>query len=103
MRNILLIGAGRSATVLIEYLLNHSTQENWKLTVADTSIELAKQKVRNHANARAIKFDINDDAIRSEEIKEADIVISLLPANLHTPVAVECVKQKKHLVTASYV
>lgn len=103
MRNILLIGAGRSATVLIEYLLNHSAKENWTLTVGDVSKELAEQKTGNHVNARAIKFDIYDDSIRSNEVGKADIVISLLPAHLHLPVAQECVKQKKSLVTASYV
>ncbi len=103
MRNILLIGAGRSATVLIDYLLSHSTNENWTLTLGDVSEELAKQKAGNHPNARAIAFDIHDDWNRLVEIGKADVVISLLPPQLHLPVARECVQQKKNLVTASYV
>lgn len=103
MRNILLIGAGRSASTLINYLLDNSKNENWRITVADISLELAKQKTGNHPNAHAIAFDMNNETQRAEEIKKADIVISMLPATLHMPVAKECLAQKKSLVTASYV
>lgn len=36
-------------------------------------------------------------------MKNTDVVMSLLPATMHVPVAKECLKQNKHLVTASYV
>ena len=42
MKNILLIGAGRSASTLIKYLLDNSSKESWKVTVADIALELAK-------------------------------------------------------------
>lgn len=103
MQNILVIGAGRSASSLINYLLTHSVKENWNVTVGDVSLELVKQKTVGHSNARAIQFDINNDAQREEEIKRADIVISMLPASMHMNVAKDCVKFKKHLATASYV
>ncbi|MFI5164820.1 MAG: saccharopine dehydrogenase NADP-binding domain-containing protein, partial [Bacteroidia bacterium] len=103
MKNILLIGAGRSASTLIKYLLDNSQTENWQITVADISMELAKQKIGNHPNAKAIALDMNNESRRAEEIAKADIVISMLPATLHFPVAKECLKQKKNLVTASYV
>ncbi|OFY82669.1 MAG: saccharopine dehydrogenase [Bacteroidetes bacterium RIFCSPLOWO2_12_FULL_35_15] len=103
MKNILIIGAGRSASSLIKYILDHSITENWNVTIGDISIDLVKQKTANHTNARAIVFDINNDAQREEEIKRADIVISMLPASLHLNVAKDCVRFKKHLATASYV
>lgn len=103
MQNILVIGAGRSASSLIHYLLSHSVNENWNVTVGDVSLDLVKQKTAGHTNARAIQFDINNDQQREEEIKRADIVISMLPAFMHMNVAKDCVKFKKHLATASYV
>ncbi|MFZ4105632.1 saccharopine dehydrogenase family protein [Flavobacterium sp.] len=103
MRNILIIGAGRSASSLIQYLLNKSQQENLHLTIADISLELAKRKTNNHPNATAIALDINDESQRNTEIAKADIVISMLPAHLHIEVAKDCITHKKHLVTASYV
>lgn len=103
MKNILIIGAGRSASSLIKYLLDNSSTENWKITVADISLDLAQKKINNHPNARAIAFDINNEKQREEEIKKSDIVISMLPASMHMSVAKDCVRLKKHLATASYV
>ncbi len=103
MKNILVIGAGRSASSLIKYLLDNSTTENWNVTIGDVSLDLVKQKIGNHKNARAIHFDINNETQREEEIKQSDVVISMLPAFMHMSVAKDCVRFKKHLVTASYV
>ncbi len=103
MRNILLIGAGRSSSSLIKYLLDHSVKEDWTLTVADVSEELAGQKTGGHDRGKAIRFDVQDEHQRIAEVSKADIVISMLPAHMHLAVAEECIRQKKNLVTASYV
>jgi len=103
MRRILLIGAGRSSSFLVKYLLDHAYNENWILIVSDVSEELAKKKTGNHPASKAVGFDIQNENQRSSLISEADIVISMLPANMHYPVATECLKQKKNLITASYV
>jgi len=58
MRKILVIGAGRSATSLINYLLSNSQKEEWKVTVADHDINLALSKINGHSNGSAIQFDI---------------------------------------------
>ena len=103
MKNILVIGAGRSSTSLIQYLLTNSEKENWKITVGDIALEMVQQKTANHKNARAIVFDINNDEQRRQEIQKADLVISMLPAFLHIEVARDCVRYKKNMATASYV
>jgi saccharopine dehydrogenase-like NADP-dependent oxidoreductase len=103
MRNILIIGAGRSASSLIQYLLNKSIVENLHLTIGDLSLELAQRKTNNHPNATAIALDINNVEQRQSEIQKADIVISMLPAHMHIDVAKDCVAFKKNMVTASYV
>ncbi len=103
MRNILIIGAGKSASTLIQYLLNKSESENLHLTIGDLSKELAQKKTNNHKNATAIAIDIFDENQRKSEIQKADIVISMLPAHLHIEVAKDCIVYKKHMVTASYI
>ena len=103
MRNILIIGAGRSASSLIKYLLNKSTQENLHLTIGDLSVALAQRKTNNHPNATAIALDIFDENQRKKEIEKAAIVISMLPAHLHIEVARDCILYKKHMFTASYI
>ena len=103
MRNILVIGAGRSAVTLIKYLLDNSQKNNWLVTVADFSEELAKKAVSNNENGKAIFFDATSKKQREVEINNADIVISMLPASMHITVAKDCVRLKTNLVTASYV
>ena len=103
MKKILVIGAGRSAIILIKYLLNHSITNNWMITVADFSEELAKEAVGMHKNGRAIFFNVQDELQREKEIINSNIVISMLPAHLHIAVAKDCIRMKKDLVTASYV
>jgi saccharopine dehydrogenase-like NADP-dependent oxidoreductase len=103
MKKILVIGAGRSAVTLIKYLLDNSAANNWLVTVADFSIELAEKAVANHENGKAIFFNVTDEKQRKTEIGNADIVISMLPARLHITVAKDCISLVKNLVTASYV
>ena len=103
MRNILIIGAGRSASSLIQYLLNKSQEEHLQLTIADLSLEMAQKKTQNHPNAVAIELNIQNINDRQREIKKADLVISMLPAHMHIDVAKDCISLEKHLVTASYI
>jgi saccharopine dehydrogenase-like NADP-dependent oxidoreductase len=103
MKKILVIGAGRSSSSLIKYLLDNSTAENWMVTVGDVSLQAVKQKTKDHPNSRAIEFDIHNEQQRKNEIMAADLVVSMLPAFMHMEVAKDCVKYKKHLATASYV
>ncbi|MCH3880868.1 saccharopine dehydrogenase NADP-binding domain-containing protein [Tenacibaculum sp. K20-16] len=103
MRKVLVIGAGRSSSSLIQYLLDKSTSENLHITIADISLENAKERANNHKNASAILFDVFNTEQRREEIEKATIVISMLPARFHIEVAKDCVDLNKHMVTASYI
>lgn len=103
MRSVLIIGAGRSASSLINYLLAKSETENLHLVVADLSLALAEKKTQKHPNATPIALDIFNSAERRAAIEKASIVISMLPAHLHIEIAKDCIQFKKHLVTASYI
>jgi saccharopine dehydrogenase-like NADP-dependent oxidoreductase len=103
MRTILIIGAGRSASSLIKYLLNKAETERLHLIIADLSLELAQKKTNNHPNAMPIQLDIANIEERQQQIQKADIVISMLPAHLHVEIAEDCIIFKKHMVTASYI
>lgn len=103
MKNILILGAGKSSTVLIHYLLSKAVDTDWLVTVGDISLDAAQVKVGNHPKGNAIFFDVSDDTLRKQSINNADIVISLLPANMHFQVAKDCVQLKKHFISASYI
>ncbi|UMB52384.1 saccharopine dehydrogenase NADP-binding domain-containing protein [Lutibacter sp. A64] len=103
MRNILIIGAGKSSSSLITYLLNKSASENLHIIVADVSLEQAKNKIQQHTNGTAISLNIFNDTERATAIKNASIVVSMLPAHLHINIAKDCLKYGKNMVTASYI
>ncbi len=101
MKNILLFGAGRSASTLIDYLLNLCKKKSWTLAIGDVDPQIAAQK--GNGIARTFKFDVKDEEHLLSEIGKSDLVISMLPARFHQRVANACLQQGKHLVTASYV
>jgi saccharopine dehydrogenase-like NADP-dependent oxidoreductase len=103
MKQVLVFGAGKSATVLIDYLLRHAEQENWFLTLVDANREAAQKKIGTSPSGKAIGLDIADDNSRSAVIAASDLVISLMPPSLHYLIAKDCIVHKKNLLTASYV
>jgi len=103
MNKILILGAGLSSTDLINYLLQHSQEYGWKITVGDMILEVAERKVANHNNGCAIKFNVTDQQQATAAITKADLVVSMLPGSLHSMVAIQCLQLGKHLLTPSYV
>jgi saccharopine dehydrogenase-like NADP-dependent oxidoreductase len=103
MKQILVFGAGKSSTALIEYFLVNALAESWRLTVVDAQLETVKEKMGDSPYGTALAFDITDDEKRRSVIDAADIVISLLPPALHILIAKDCIAAKKNLLTASYV
>lgn len=103
MKQILILGAGRSASTLIRYLLEEGIQHEWQITLGDINLPLAEQKVAGFSNGKAIMFDVFKEEQCEQEVKKADIVISMLPARFHFNVAKACVKFSKNMVTASYI
>lgn len=103
MRNILIIGAGRSATCLIRYLLDKSSSEELFITIGDISLGAAQKFTKNHTNAKGILLDVFNKEERERAVKNCDMVISMLPARFHIEVAKDCITFGKNLVTASYI
>ena len=103
MKNILLFGAGKSATSLIQYLIGVATERDWRLVVAENNLPLAESKIGDAPCARAVAVNVSQEEQRDALVQQADIVISLLPPALHYQVALSCLKTGRNLLTASYV
>ncbi|MFM8361995.1 MAG: saccharopine dehydrogenase C-terminal domain-containing protein [Haliscomenobacter sp.] len=103
MNSVLIIGAGLSSGALIDYVLRKAAEKGWTVIVADNDPQKAEAKVAGHPNGRAVWLDVLKTNDRRELIARADVVVSLMPAHLHLEVAYDCIKLKKHLITASYV
>ena len=100
---ILVVGAGRSSSSLISYLLTQASLYNWTITVGDISLKAAQDRVGESPFGKPIQFNIDEQERSRKAIAASDLVISLLPAQLHPTVAKICLAEKKHLLTASYV
>jgi hypothetical protein len=74
---LLLLGAGRSASSLIQYLLAHAPAEKWFLTVADAyPAHLAPALATHSEFVRVVPFDVQDAARLDELVSQADMVMS---------------------------
>lgn len=101
-KNILVLGAGRSATSLINYLLDQASRYDWLVVVADSDKDLAERKVGDRSHGKGTRLNVRNATQRRALVRESDVVISLLPVSLHHLVVSDCIQFKKHLITASY-
>jgi len=102
MKHIVLFGAGKSATCLIDFLSVKVVERQWMLTVADADLEQVKSKIVSSEYIIPTALDVTDTHERSSLIEQATLVISLLPPALHILVAKDCLRYNKDLLTASY-
>ena len=103
MKQILVLGAGKSASVLIEYLLEQAGRNDWHVRVADLNAETARLRIGSSQNASACGIDSAGGRQAEELIKASDVVISLLPPHLHIEAARLCLSNGRHFLNASYV
>ena len=102
MKSIVVLGAGRSTSALIEYLATHPDAAQWDLHVVDQDAETLQAKCAPYPAVVAHTADLSQESIRNSWIDQADVVVSMLPAMMHPDVARACLRMGKHLVTASY-
>lgn len=103
MKNILVIGAGLSASSMLRYFTEHAEKEDWYIKVVDQDAELAKSKVAGCDRAEGFALNALDPEERKPLIEWADLVVSMLPARFHVDIAADCIKFKTHIITPSYV
>ncbi len=103
MKKVLILGAGLSTSSLIKYMIDHSEEYDWGIKLGDISLALCEKKLAGHKNGEAFVFDVRNQKQVDLEVKNADIVISMLPASLHHIVAKGCLEHAVNMVTASYV
>ncbi|MBC7555065.1 MAG: saccharopine dehydrogenase NADP-binding domain-containing protein [Taibaiella sp.] len=103
MQTILVAGAGKSSTYLIQYLLTYAPQHKWKVIIADGDANAIAEKINGNPHGESAVIDITNAEQRAPLVKQADIVISLMPPQLHIHLAKDCLLYKKNLITSSYI
>ena len=98
MRKILIIGAGKSSSYLIKYLVDKAITENLKITIGDINVENATKLLEKDAqNVEVIHLDVFDSKSREEAIKSADIVISMFVCG-----SLDCLEISQRLARAGF-
>ena len=103
MKKIIIFGAGRSSTSLIDYLLSIAEEQQIFITLLDYNEELAKSKIHNHKFGDAHFIDANNQNERLQFIRDLNLVISMLPAHMHLGIVKDAINEKVHVITPSYV
>ena len=102
MKQVLVLGAGRSAPFLVHRLLDMAESSDWFVTVADLDRSAAEWLVAGHSRGAAIRFDVNDAAMRDARISQADVVINMLAPAFQHLVAWDCLSHGTHMLSVSY-
>ena len=102
MKQVLVLGAGRSAPFLVHRLLDMAVASNWFITVADLDRAAAEWLVAGHRRGAAIRFDVNDAAMRDARISQADVVVNMLAPAFQHLVAWDCLSHGTHMLSVSY-
>ena len=103
VKKIAVLGAGRSAGPLIEYLATHPDSSSWTVSVYDQDAETLARKTASFRNVSVESGDLRSTELLDRIVSAHDVVVSMLPAFMHLPVAERCVRFGRHLVTASYI
>jgi saccharopine dehydrogenase-like NADP-dependent oxidoreductase len=102
MKNILVLGAGQSTPYLVSHLLGAAEENGWFVTLGDRDLALARKRLRGHPCGNAVQFDVTDAGMRASQIRNADVVVNMLPPAYQLLVALDCVHYRTHMVSASY-
>jgi saccharopine dehydrogenase (NADP+, L-glutamate forming) len=102
MLHIVVLGAGRSAGYFIEYMFHLCKTHQWKLTIVDQHTDHLDSLFSSYTNAHLVKVDVTKAPEREALISEANWVVSMLPAFMHTIVAKDCLRLGVNMATASY-
>ena len=102
INNIGVLGAGRSAGYLIEYLGGYCGQTGRKLRVYDVQFARLKSSFQVADSVELLVAQLDDPETLEAIVADLDLVVSLLPPNMHAGVAEVCLRHNCHLFTASY-
>lgn len=97
---VLVLGSGLVSTSLVEYLGRDKRRE---VTVVGAIESEARAVSKAAKNGRHVSLDVHNEMDRvTKLIEESNIVVSLLPAPMHSAIANACIEKSTDLVTASY-
>ncbi|KAK6584360.1 hypothetical protein PZA11_002584 [Diplocarpon coronariae] len=98
-RKVLMLGAGFVTRPTLDVLSDAGIE----VSVACRTLESAKKLSEGVKNAKPIALDVTDDKALDAEVAKNELVISLIPYTFHATVIKSAIRNKKSVVTTSYV
>lgn len=98
-KKVLMLGAGFVTRPTLDILSDAGIE----VSVACRTLESAKKLSAGVKNAHPISLDVTDDKALDAEVAKNDLVISLIPYTFHATVIKSAIRNKKNVVTTSYV
>lgn len=99
-KNVLVLGAGMISPPLLRYLV---TRTPHRLLVGALDVRRAEAVFEEYGRGRAVTVDIDEPASLEPLVREADAVVSLLPAPYNPAIARRCIGRGIPFVNTSYV
>jgi saccharopine dehydrogenase-like NADP-dependent oxidoreductase len=99
MKKVLILGAGMVSKPMVQYLLQHKTA----IIVASPMKDRADEMINGNPFGSSVYWSMDDAEKLEEMVRDTDMTVSLLPYKFHSAVARVCLKNRKPLVTTSYV
>lgn len=102
IKRIGVLGAGRSAGYLIEYLGQYCARTGLALSVYDLNFDRLRASFTVSESVGLVVAQLGDESVLEQVVEGVDLVVSVLPPMMHIAVAKACLKYGRHLFTASY-
>jgi saccharopine dehydrogenase (NADP+, L-glutamate forming) len=96
---VLMLGAGFVTRPTLDIL----SDAGIPVTVACRTLASAQKLSEGVKNAHPISLDVTDDKALGAEVAKHDLVISLIPYTFHATIIKSAIRNKKNVVTTSYV
>ncbi|MFN9320551.1 MAG: saccharopine dehydrogenase C-terminal domain-containing protein [Chitinophagales bacterium] len=102
MKQVLIIGAGKSSSCLIKHLIENRVLLGITLTIVDINTRPLHAYV-GLENVHLVEIGSGDIKEYEPYISKSFLTISMLPAFMHIEVARLCLLYNSHLITPSYI
>jgi saccharopine dehydrogenase-like NADP-dependent oxidoreductase len=100
MKHVLILGAGLVSAPIVRYFLS---SYDWRLTIAADHLQRLDPIIAERTRARGVIADLSDRAALTELMRDADVVVNLLPATMLPYVCEVALDVRRHVISTSYI
>ncbi len=100
LKKVAILGAGLVTGPLAHHLMDEC---GFDVLMATRTKSQAEEIIGDRSNGRAVAWTSDQREELESMVQEVDIVVSMIPPNLHVPVAKACLRHRTNMVTTSYI